>query len=944
MAQEPEYRPQIEQGIDRKALNNLRQRFMRINQIRLRRVLQALPPRQLLVLQALPMLFDSNHPLLPGFVSRHTPCGLSQFAPDDDTLKAAHSIARSFSWRKPPAGFKAQIHALYLMGSGGTIGQSDKSDLDVWVCHDPALDNEQRAELDRKCRHITDWAATQGCEAHFYLVDADAFSRGERDSHLSSEDCGSAQHYLLLDEFYRTAILLAGRHPRWWLVPDYAEHNYPHYAGELLRKRFIRADDSLELGHLALIPPGEYVGAGLWQLFKGIDSPYKSVLKLLLTEVYASEHPHTRCLSLEFKHAIYQGRLDPDELDPYVMLYRRIEGYLLGRGERERLELVRRCLYVKADVYLSRRSGMLDWKRVVMEKLVREWQWDSRQLQQMDQRHEWKVREVTRAQRQLVGELTHSYRLLSQFGRSQNVINQITRRDLTLLGRRLYAAFERKAGKIELLNPGISPDLGEALLTLALRPGGSDRDPHWNLYRGNLAFSELSDHTPLKRSRELMELLSWGYRNGLIDPASRLTLHPGDSDLSESELQQLITSLRQHFPLPLPALTEAALSRPALPCKVLLVVNAGIDPLPGTSQKNLHLISSHTDALGYSGLRDNLVRSIDQISLNSWNEMQVNRHQGEQAWLQALCDYLNRALEQQHRPELEVACFCRNRGAAITERIQQLFNDCSEHLLGPLPARLLLQDQHHYRLLERRDDRIQASALLDLPALVEHLGEQPARTPLILDSYALRGQDLALILQSNQPRCIQLFYRILPASQIELSVLDEAGALWRTRLAGDDEQTQLLPLLRFLHNLRLRRELSLDFSSRSAETDIRLYQLLPPGNGLPLRIEARNLPDHGVETGYLDVQAIAEASDGDQLQISMFCGQREFSQLEYGSRLYHEVAAHILRQRRQQQTYPCYITDLDLSLIDPDGKLHTVIYLKHRERLEQALNQALQSL
>ncbi|MFE1817368.1 class I adenylate cyclase, partial [Metapseudomonas otitidis] len=75
--------------------------------------------------------------------------------------------------------------------------------------------------------------------------------------------------------------------PLWWLVPVYEEHNYRAYTQTLLSKRFIRAEDDLDLGHLAHIPPGEFVGAGLWQLFKGIDSPYKSLLKLLLTEVYA---------------------------------------------------------------------------------------------------------------------------------------------------------------------------------------------------------------------------------------------------------------------------------------------------------------------------------------------------------------------------------------------------------------------------------------------------------------------------------------------------------------------------------------------------------------------------------------------------------------------------------------------------------------------------------
>jgi adenylate cyclase class 1 len=41
-----------------------------------------------------------------------------------------------------------------------------------------------------------------------------------------------------------------------------------------------------------------------------------------------------RCLSLDYKQAVFANQLDLDELDPYVMVYRRIERYLLQRGDR----------------------------------------------------------------------------------------------------------------------------------------------------------------------------------------------------------------------------------------------------------------------------------------------------------------------------------------------------------------------------------------------------------------------------------------------------------------------------------------------------------------------------------------------------------------------------------------------------------------------------------
>ena len=79
----------------------------------------------------------------------------------------------------------------------------------------------------------------------------------------------------------------------------------------------------------------------------------------------------------------------------------------------------------------------------------------------LDSRSQWKVRQVSAERRMLVNELTYSYRFLSQFARNADVGSSLNSRDLGILGRRLYAAFERKAGKIEFINPGIAPDLGE---------------------------------------------------------------------------------------------------------------------------------------------------------------------------------------------------------------------------------------------------------------------------------------------------------------------------------------------------------------------------------------------------------------------------------------------------------------------------------------------------
>ncbi|AXA22775.1 class I adenylate cyclase [Pseudomonas putida] len=943
-----EIRPDLHDGIDRKVLSTLRGRFLQLNQGRLERAMEGLSSRQQQVLTLLPLFFHVNHPLLPGYVSGSTPAGVSGFEPDADLLAEAQRLTRSFTYKARHGNPPRPIHGLFLMGSLGTLAQAEQSDMDLWVCHAPGIGEGALAELRRKCQLLEAWAATQGAEAHFFLIEPQGFVQGERDSQLSSDDCGTTQHYLLLDEFYRTAIWLAGRTPLWWLVPVYEEHNYQAYTQTLLSKRFIRAQDDLDLGHLAHIPPGEFVGAGLWQLFKGIDSPYKSLLKLLLTEVYASEHPEVRCLSLDYKRAVFANRLDLDELDPYVMVYRRIEQYLQRRGEHARLELVRRSLYLKVNKKLSAlaRTRSTGWQRQLLERLTEEWGWDERQLALLDSRSQWKVRQVAVERRELVAELNYSYRFLSQFARDQNASSRADQRDLNVLGRRLYAAFERRAGKIEVINPGIAPDVAEDTLTLVQSPNRKEPGTHhWGLYNGNLGVHEWEHFSPIKRCRELLELLTWAHRNGVIDSSTRLALHPGVSDLSEFELFNLLGSLQQTIALPLETVSEIRLLQPSVADEILLLVNVGIDPLRHHRDLNILMTTERTDSLSYAGVRENLVLTFDQITLNSWNEVLVQRYDGEHALMRCLRDFLNSQGPRTQRPRLRVRCFCHNRAQAIAQRVEDIFETVQSLLDQGLNHRYLLQVAQHTHVLDLVPGQVSLTTLDDQDAVLAHLGEERSQySPLYLDANALQDHDLPLVLEQGQPGCIQVFYR-LHEGWAELYVLDEYNALWQQRLPLQDESHLLLPLQRFLQSVVVRRDAQLPLDSlQQAALDILYYQLLPNGPGKCRALEPRPAPQVAGGQPYYEVQAILQAGAGDDVHVTLYCDQQEFSQLDHGDQLYAVVARQILRQRRSAGNYRCYITDLDLSELLEDEQGSTVLFLRYKRELEQSLNDGLEQL
>ena len=93
--------PVLNEGTGRQVLQQLRGRFLRVNQGRLARAREGLARRQQTLLSLLALLFHVNHPLLPGYVSDCTPAGVSGYTPDAATLAAARQLRETLAalWR-----------------------------------------------------------------------------------------------------------------------------------------------------------------------------------------------------------------------------------------------------------------------------------------------------------------------------------------------------------------------------------------------------------------------------------------------------------------------------------------------------------------------------------------------------------------------------------------------------------------------------------------------------------------------------------------------------------------------------------------------------------------------------------------------------------------------------------------------------------------------------
>jgi adenylate cyclase class 1 len=936
--------------IDALELRAVKRRFLALNKDRLHRVQDSLQTRQRIFIQLLPLLFHINHPMLPGYLSNKTPCGISDYMPGKRCIQSARKLAKSFSYQRR-AQRRYSIHGIYLMGSTGTIAYSKSSDFDIWICHRPGLSEADIATLQEKAAGVQSWAESLGLEVHFFFMDDISFRQQEHQQ-LSNENAGSSQHHLLLDEFYRTGLLVAGRYPVWWLVPVEHEQDYDAYVDKLIANRFVKAIDIVDFGGLSHLPKEEFFGATLWQLYKAVDSPYKSILKILLMEAYANQYPDIEMLAIRFKKSVHNAEAQLDQLDPYVMMCNTVEEYLFSRRELERLDLARRCFYFKVNEPMSKpdKGHEQSWRREAIRELVETWGWSQAKLASLDQRRQWKIKRVLEERHMLVEELTQSYRALSHFGRDQDSAVAIKSADLNLLGRKLYVAFERKAGKVEMINPGVSKDLSEERLSLHHI---DENQRGWAIYRGNVLARDAAEHTPLKRTSSLLELLAWCHFNGLINRnPSTISVQPPDCGLSQWELRCVLDCLQQMFPNGgTPDSNMQSLADQATIRQAGLFINLAHDPMSKLTRTGMHLVSERIDPLSYGGQWENLATGFEMVAVTSWGEVLTFRYAGPAALLDCLCDYFAWLPVTRGKLLPPVPCFSfsSSRGAIIARRLETLFNELSEFFYRNYwrkHARYALRIGQNYYVLQCEHEVPRYHELESYTALLNYLGQpQAAFSPIRMDKQMLDDSPLGLVLEQNREGVLQMFYQV-SGGRAQVYILDERGSLFHQRVAFHDRHTLLGQFQNFLDSMRYRLS-NMNVPNGLRENENFLYYQINRNNQDQYVLDPVRITPASGPFRYMDVQIIGDLEDEQHSSFSIFCGNREFSALEFGKSLFGKVAEYITRRRSSGSSYPIYITDIDVNPTmllngNPDG-VQSVHFLNYKKRIESLLNEALQN-
>ena len=539
-------------------------RVLRYNKARIERALTLMPEKHRPLFHVLPFLVHVNHEALPGYVTPPTsdetvPFGINNysFRPDVELALKRCFPAQShlFADIKQIWPRQRAVDALVLMGSVGTIAQTDDSDFDFWVCIDGnRFSQAALALLQQKLTAIEKWAdETFGIEVHFFLSEIDKVRQNDFGV-AEGESAGSAQAMFLKAEFYNTNIVVAGKAPFWWLTPEKTtEKQYRAIYNSLEKGGSPDVDWFMDLGHLERLDASELFGAAIWQLGKAMNSPFKSVLKMAKLEVYLANISHGQPLCNLLKKHVHRGAEAPGhvaDIDPYALMFDELIAHYKKHGQAEDIAVLQQCLYLKCGTALSQplvEGEQANFKRKIMASYAKQWGWSRKLIVHLDNQQDWTFNERVQLSRRIHRFLLKCYRRISkEISHHQQVMDQ---KDMTVLGRRLSTYYAKKADKIEFLRRAFDESLYCEKITIAMRQL-KNGDEVWSAYAGDLLSKSgiMDESQKITQASTAIALMVWLVSSKIIDTNSKVYLDYNYGEVSELDLNDLLKHLCKYFP------------------------------------------------------------------------------------------------------------------------------------------------------------------------------------------------------------------------------------------------------------------------------------------------------------------------------------------------------------------------------------------------------------
>ena len=522
--------------------------FLNQNKFSLLTAMDIFKPKQADLFEIIPLLIHENIDF-PGYQAdlEQSPWGIAEYRPCKQTAETA---SRYVNTEKIEYRFSElpYVEGLFTMGSTGTIAQAPDSDIDYWVCvrgYDPECMEEKRFQ--QKLTLLEQWALGEfKTEVHFFIVDIDR-ARVDDFGGSTRESSGSAQGLILKEEFYRTMIHVAGKLPFWCTLPVSVSREYyglllSRVCANRLQCRFI------DFGDIHEIPSTAYFGASIWQLFKLLESPFKSVIKMALLEEFLDARGKKQLLCNRFK----AQWMDPGlylplgKIDPYYILLKSLVDYYGHANNPGAARLVQQCFFLKTGITKDSDldETLFSMRSFFITRAMDEWAWTREMVFESGNFRLWQYTDITRLSQQIQQYMVKTYLRVNQaIDKEQRAM--ITPEDRTVLGRKMFVEFSSQPGKIPKTLMVSRSDRHFIGLVLTYIPQ-TGKSGQWALVNRSSRSAPASKEV-IRQAGTIEEIAAWFIQNQLFSPSTIISLLPNPMPVSSNDIQGLFQALYRFF-------------------------------------------------------------------------------------------------------------------------------------------------------------------------------------------------------------------------------------------------------------------------------------------------------------------------------------------------------------------------------------------------------------
>ncbi|NDY70606.1 adenylate cyclase [Desulfobacter hydrogenophilus] len=524
-------------------------KFLKQNKLSLLAAFDIFKPEQADFFQLLPLLLHENIAMPEtSNVPSSTPCGVADYLPSREVERVGRQYlggANVLIRRHPDP----CILAIYSMGSVGSVAQTAESDIDYWICIDEKRLGGQAIDLLRRKFDALEGMALDRfkIQVTFFLVDI--FKARDNDFGGSSqESSGSAQARLLKEEFYRTMIHVAGRLPLWTALPTSISINYYNLIFDCIN-RLPGTKRYIDLGDIHAVPRNEYFGASIWQMFKWLKSPFKSVIKMALLEKYINTYGREPMLCNEYKNEWMNSgtHLKPGQNDSYIILLNTMIQFYMKSGDTRSIKLLLTCFFLKLGITKQSEldSSVFGLRRILLGRCLREWEWTQEKVFEIGRFKSWPYAAIHRLSLTIEQYMITRYTDLKSRFRDDAEL-AISEQDRMVLERKVDIQFQDKPGKIKKLLLISSGDRHFSKLYLRYLVPSGKRYGQWELIH-KPSIQTGMDEESILTANSVEEIGAWLIHNHLYTDHTFLTMAPNPTEVSHDSIEKLYRAMYDFF-------------------------------------------------------------------------------------------------------------------------------------------------------------------------------------------------------------------------------------------------------------------------------------------------------------------------------------------------------------------------------------------------------------